>query len=219
VLLASGIASHAQFDQVQHAVDVAQQQTASSKQQFDASLALLGGNPDIAVDKHPSVQAAQAELDRAKLNLSYTVVTAPADGVVAKVEQLQAGDYINAAAPLFAMMQPQNQWIEANFKESQLTHMHVGQTAKIDIDAFPQKSLEARVVSLSPATGAQFAALPAENATGNWVKVVQRLPVRLELVDPKVRMQLHSGLSANVTVDTGSHHRLFGGEDNAGAAQ
>ncbi len=102
-----------------------------------AVLARLGGDPNIAVDDHPSVQQAQAALDRAKLNLSYTTIAAPADGIVTKVEQLQVGDYLNAATPAFALVSSQNVWIEANFKEVQLTHVEPGQQAEVLIDAYP----------------------------------------------------------------------------------
>jgi membrane fusion protein (multidrug efflux system) len=146
------------------------------------------------------VQQAQAELDRAALNLSYTVVSAPIDGIVTRVEQLQAGNYLNAATPAFALVSSHDVWIEANFKEVQLAHMRTGQLARVRIDAYPGRDFRAKVVSVSPGTGSEFSLLPAENATGNWVKVVQRLPVRLELEErvPPLR----SGLSATVRVDT-----------------
>jgi membrane fusion protein, multidrug efflux system len=143
-------------------------------------------------------------LDRAQLDLSYTIVKAPADGIVTKVEQLQVGDYIGASAPVFALVSTEDVWVEANFKEVQLAHMRPGQVATVDIDRIPGKQFSARVASLSPGTGSQFSMLPAENATGNWVKVVQRVPVRLQLtgVDPKLLLQ--AGLSAYVKVDTQS---------------
>jgi membrane fusion protein (multidrug efflux system) len=123
---------------------------------------------------------------------------------VTKVEQLQVGSYVNAAAPVFPMISDRV-WIEANFKETELTHMRPGQTATVSIDTYPDAELEARVQSLSPGTGLTFSLLPAENATGNWVKVVQRLPVRLSLAKPPADLPLHAGLSATVEVDT--HHR------------
>ena len=205
-LLASGISSQAQFDQAQHAVNSAQQQLASAQQQLASVLAMLDGKPDIDPAQHPSVQAAQAELDRAKLNLSYTTTTAPDDGIVAKVEQLQVGDYINAANPVFALISTRDVWIEANFKEDQITHMRAGQTASVKIDTYPDHHFTARVVSMAPGTGSQFSALPAENATGNWVKVVQRVPVRLELDQHDDNLPMHTGLSVVVEVDTGKHH-------------
>jgi membrane fusion protein (multidrug efflux system) len=209
-LFSSGIASQLQVDRVSHALDEARAQVAGAQQQISAVVANLGGNPNIAPDRHPMVQQAQALLDRATLNLSYTVVKAPSDGVVTRVEQLQVGSYISASAPVFALVSTGDIWIEANFKEDQLTHMRVGQTASVEIDSYPGKTFEGKVASVSPGTGSQFSVLPPENATGNWVKVVQRLPVRVELdrVDPA--FPLHGGLSANVSVDTRHQRRLFG---------
>ena len=209
-LLGSGIASQLQVDRVSHARDEAATQVAGAQQQIGAVVASLGGNPNVAPDRHPTVQQAQALLDRAKLNLSYTVVTAPSDGIVTRVEQLQVGSYINASAPVFALMSTGDTWIEANFKEDQLTHMRVGQTARVEVDSYPGKTFEGKVASVSPGTGSQFSVLPPENATGNWVKVVQRLPVRVELEHLDPAFPLHGGLSANVSVDTRHQRHLFG---------
>jgi membrane fusion protein (multidrug efflux system) len=206
-LLASGISSQAQFDQSSHALDAARQQVANVQQQIGVALADLDGNPDIAPERHPLVEQAQAELDRAQLNLSYTVISAPTDGVAAKVEQLQVGDYIAASAPVFALVSTRDVWIEANFKEVQLAHMRVGQAATIKIDRYPGRKFPAQVTSVSPSTGSQFSLLPPENATGNWVKVVQRVPVRLQLDGVDAAFILQGGLSADVTVDTGSPDR------------
>ena len=201
-LLKSGIASQAQFDQAAHALDAARQQVANVQQQIGVALANLGGNPNIAPERHPVVAQAQAALDRAQLNLSYTVISAPTDGVVAKVEQLQVGDTIAASAPVFALVSTGDVWIEANFKEVQLARMHPGQSATVKIDRYPGRTFSATVASVSPSTGSQFSLLPPENATGNWVKVVQRVPVRLELAHPDAEFPLQAGLSADVTVDT-----------------
>jgi len=203
-LLTSGIASQAQFDQASHALDAARQQVANVQQQIGVALANLGGDPNIAPARHPLVAQAQAALDRAQLNLSYTVVTAPTDGVVAKVEQLQVGDTIAASAPVFALVSTRDVWIEANFKEVQLARMRPGQTATIKIDRYPGRAFSAKVTSVSPSTGSQFSLLPPENATGNWVKVVQRVPVRLQLTHVDPGFLLQAGLSADVTVDTRS---------------
>jgi membrane fusion protein (multidrug efflux system) len=217
-LLQSGISSRAQFEQVQHAVEMAQSQLASARQQVGSVLAMLGGNPDLPLDAHPAVMQAQAALDKAKLDESYTVIVAPDDGVVAKVEQLQVGDYINAAAPLFTLVSSRDIWVEANFKEDELTYMRPGQSASVSIDAYPSNRCKAHVTSLSPGTGSQFSLLPPENATGNWVKVVQRVPVRLQLDDScglGSGLPLHAGLSAEVEVDTQHHRSLFGGSSKA----
>lgn len=200
-LVTSGISSRTQFDQASHALDAARQDVAGVQQQIGVALANLGGNPDIAPEKHPLVEEAQAVLDRAQLNLSYTVIKAPIDGVVTRVEQLQVGDYIAASAPVFALVATHDTWIEANFKEVQLAHMQPGQSAMVRIDRFPGKKFSAQVVSLSPGTGSEFSLLPPENATGNWVKVVQRVPIRLRLTDVDPNFLLQAGLSADVKVD------------------
>jgi membrane fusion protein (multidrug efflux system) len=209
-LLSSGIASQLQVDRGQHALDDAKAQVAGVQQQIGAVVANLGGNPNIAPERHPSVEQAQALLDRARLNLSYTVIGAPSDGVVTRVEQLQVGTYIAASAPVFALVSTGDVWVEANFKEDQLTHVRVGQVASVQIDSYPDRTFKARVVSVSPGTGSQFSVLPPENATGNWVKVVQRLPVRVELEQADPAFPLHAGLSANVSVDTRYERHLFG---------
>jgi membrane fusion protein (multidrug efflux system) len=208
-LLTTGAASQAQYDQSNHAYKIAREQLASKEQDVASTLASLGGDPDIPVAMHPMVQHAQAALDNAELNLSYTVVRAPEDGIVTKVDQLQAGDWVQGVdkgAPptsLFYLVSSKRLWVTANFKETELTHMRPGQPATVEIDTYPDVVFPARVQSLSPGTGLTFSLLPAENATGNWVKVVQRLPVRLtiEKLDPDA--PLHAGLSATVEVDTG----------------
>jgi membrane fusion protein, multidrug efflux system len=219
-LLASGIASQTQFDQAAHALDSARQEVANVEQQIGVALANLGGNPDIAPERHPLVEQAQAALDRAQLDLSYSVIVASADGVVAKVEQLQVGDYIAASTPVFALVSTHDVWIEANFKEVQLAHMHPGDAATVKIDRYPGRRFSAVVASVSPSTGSQFSLLPAENATGNWVKVVQRVPVRLQLENVDSGFLLQGGLSADVTIDTQSRDRKIaavGGPGSAGA--
>ncbi|HEY2403956.1 MAG TPA: HlyD family secretion protein [Steroidobacteraceae bacterium] len=210
-LLTAGISSQLQVDRVVHALEGARSDLAAAEQATNAVVANLGGNPNIEVDRHPTVQHAQAVLDRAKLNLSYTVVEASTDGIVTRVEQLQAGTYIAASAPVFALVVANDTWVEANFKENQLAHMRVGQQVDVHIDSYPGKTFVGTVASVSPGTGSQFSLLPAENATGNWVKVVQRLPVRIELksVNP-TEYPLHGGLSATVDVDTQYERHLFG---------
>jgi membrane fusion protein (multidrug efflux system) len=213
-LAAKGLTTQAQLDQATHALDDARSQLASVEQAINAVVASLAGNPDIDPAQHPEVQQAQAQLDRAKLNLSYATVTAPTDGVVTRVEELQVGNYVQAATPLFALVSTHDIWIQANFKEDQLAHMRPGQTAVVKIDSYPGKTFYGKLVSLSPGTGAQFSVLPPENATGNWVKVVQRLPVRIELEQLDANFPLKAGLSAVVSVDTLYHRHLFGTADN-----
>jgi membrane fusion protein (multidrug efflux system) len=201
-LLGSGTASQQQFDQARQAYENGRQQLASKQQDVAVALANIGGDPDIPLEQHPMVQHAQAALDRAELNFSYTEIRAPENGIVTKVEQLQVGNYVTASTPLFSLMSTDRIWVEANFKETELTHMRPGQQATVEIDTYPDAVFPAKVESLSPGTGLTFSLLPAENATGNWVKVVQRLPVRLSLDRFDADSPLHAGLSASVEVDT-----------------
>ncbi|MES2186947.1 MAG: HlyD family secretion protein [Pseudomonadota bacterium] len=205
----SGISSQSQLDAAAHALDEARSRITGVQQEAGAVVARLGGNPNIDAAQHPEVRQAQAALDRAKLNLSYTTVRAPADGVVTRVEELQVGSYMAASAPVFALVATHDLWLEANFKEDQLTHMRVGQEATVQVDSYPGKTFHARVASVSPGTGSQFSVLPPENATGNWVKVVQRLPVRIALTEVDADHPLQSGLSAVVDVDTRFKRHLF----------
>ena len=201
-LLASGVAAKAKFDEAQHRQEIAQQQVASVRQQIANLLANLNGDPDIDVEKHPLVAEARGAVDQAALDLSHTVVYAPADGMVAKLDRLQIGQYLDAAAPAFALVTTDHLWIEANFKETDLTYMRPGQRATIEIDSFPDHDLTAHVESIGAGTGAEFSVLPPQNATGNWVKVVQRIPVRLVIDPPASTEHLRIGMSTNVEVDT-----------------
>lgn len=208
-LVAEGISSQAQYDNAQLAAQTARQAIQTTNQQNASVQAQLMGNVNGPVADQPGVRAAQAALDRAQLNLGYTIVRAAQDGIVTKVDQLQVGDYVNAAKPVFSLAGT-HIWVEANFKENQLRYMRIGQGATIKVDAFPDLNLTAKLASFSPGTGNSFAILPPENATGNWVKVVQRLPVEFELDHVPTNVPLHAGLSVEVTVDTGHQRRLFG---------
>lgn len=209
-LLAAGISSQTQVEQLRHALDSARAAVNSGEQGLASALAALAGDPDLDSNQHPRVLQAKAELDRAELDLSHTLVHAPDDGVVAMVDKLQVGDFLPAATPAFALVSTRKVWVEANFKEVQLEHVLPGQHATVRIDVYSDREIEAHVVGVGPGTGAQFSLLPAENATGNWVKVVQRLPVRLEFDTREGLPLLRSGLSATVTVDTGAPARAPG---------
>lgn len=215
-LLAEGISSQSQYDQAMLSVQTARQSIQTSTQQAESVRAELSGDVAAPPERQPAVQAAQAALERARLNLGYTVVRAAQDGVVTRVDQLQLGNYVSAAKPVFALV-GKRIWVEANFKESQLRYMRLGQPATVSIDAYPGRTLAAHVTSFSPGTGNSFALLPAENATGNWVKVVQRLPVLLDFDAVPADLPLHAGLSADVTVDTGHVRHLFGPDTRAAA--
>jgi membrane fusion protein (multidrug efflux system) len=200
-LAASGVAARSTYDQVENAMQTAQHKVSSTQSDANNILAQLGGDANIPTDQHPTVQRTQAALEKAELDLSYTVVKAPENGVVTKVEQLQVGSYVTASTPVFSMMSDRI-WVEANFKETELTYMRPGQEATVDIDTYPDAQCSGKVTSLSPGTGLSFSLLPPENATGNWVKVVQRLPVRLAIECTPSDLPLHAGLSATVEVDT-----------------
>jgi membrane fusion protein (multidrug efflux system) len=208
-LLAEGISSQAQYDQARLAAQNAVQAIETSRQKNVGVAATIAGRVTGAVDQQPAVRRAQAALDRAKLDLSYTIVRARQAGIVTKVNQLQVGSYVQAARPVFTLAGTRL-WVEANFKEDQLDHMRVGQKADLKVDAFSDLMLTGHIVSFSPGTGNSFALLPAENATGNWVKVVQRLPVEIAIDRVPAGVPLHAGLSVEVTVDTGHRRHLFG---------
>jgi membrane fusion protein (multidrug efflux system) len=203
-LATSGIATRQQFDQTTMALDVARQKLASAQHDIGNVLAQLGGDPNIDIDNHPTVQRAKATLEKAELDLAYATVRAPETGIVTKVDQLQPGNYVTASTPVFSLISDRI-WVEANFKETELTNMRPGQDATVEIDTYPDHALHAKVASLSPGTGLTFSLLPPENATGNWVKVVQRLPVRLILDEVPPDAPLAAGLSVSVEVDT--HYR------------
>jgi membrane fusion protein (multidrug efflux system) len=202
-LVANDFTPREVYDRTETTLKVARQHVASIEQQIANTVVALNGDPDIEIDRHPTVRAAKAQLDRARLDLSYATVTAPDDGTVTRVEDLQVGNFVNAGAAVFSLLSSRSIWIEANFRETGLTYMRPGQEATIDVDAYPDRRFRAHVVSMSPGTGSDFAVLPPENATGNWVKVVQRLPVRLELDEIDPNRPLFSGISVTARVDTG----------------
>ena len=209
-LLAAGAVSQSEYDQAARQADAARLQITTAQAQVAQALASLGGQPNQSVDAHPSVRESNAQLARARMQQDWTVIRAPQDGRVTKVDQLQVGNYINAAAPVFHLV-TDRAWVSANFKEDQLRRMRPGQPATIKIDAYPNFKCVAAVDSLAPGTDQTFSMMPAENASGNWVKVVQRLPVRLRFnCNPPLEPQ--GGLSARVKVDTGYKRSLFGGD-------
>ena len=208
-LVVNDFTPRAVYDRAETDFKISRQHVASIEQQIANTVVALNGDPDIEIDRHPTVRAAKAQLDRARLDLSYAEVTAPDDGIVTKVDDLQVGNFVNPGTAVFSLLSSRRIWIEANFRETGLTHMHPGQEATIDVDAYPDRKFKAHVVSMSPGTGSDFAVLPPENATGNWVKVVQRLPVRLELDDVDLNQPLFSGISVTARVDTGYRRTWF----------
>ena len=210
-MAASGVSSLSQRDAAAQAVANDKAQLAGAQQQQAQVLASLGGQSNGPLAQTAAVRTAQAALDRAQLNRAYGEVRALQDGIVTRVEQLQVGDFVAAGQALFTLAAPRL-WVEANFKEDQLAYMRPGQPATVRIDAYPDRLYRLHVASLSPGTGNSFSLLPAENATGNWVKVVQRLPVRLVFDEDTadIAAPLAAGLSAKVSVDTAHRRTLFG---------
>ncbi|MEO8670935.1 MAG: HlyD family secretion protein [Tahibacter sp.] len=177
----------------------------------------LGGLPDAANETLPGYKLAMAQLAQTKLDLEHVVVRAPVDGVIGK-QDLQVGEFLGigqAAMPLVATRQL---WVEANFKETDLTHVEVDQVAQVEVDTYPGRKWKAHVASISPASGSEFSLLPAQNATGNWVKIVQRIPVRL-VIDPVPGAPvLRPGMSAEVEIDTGRQNAHYAKWFGSGAA-
>ncbi len=170
--------------------------------------AALGGNPDIPTDDHPAVSAAVAALDRAAYNLSLTTVTAPGDGLLYQATSFRPGQMVSAAAPLFVLIETGDVWIDANFKETQLAALTAGQPATVTCDIDPGHKLAGKVEAIGAGTGSEFSLLPAQNATGNWVKVTQRVPVRVRLDHPETALKLVAGMSCSVAIDTGRSRSL-----------
>ncbi len=221
-LAIKGVASAVKRDESQNDARAAADRVTTVKEKLRRVLTALNGNPEMPADEHAMVRDKTAARERAALDFARTNVRAPVDGVVVNL-RLQQGEQIKAATPLFALVAASRPWVEANFKETELTHVRVGQKATVVLDTYPDETWEALVESVSPATGAEFAILPPQNASGNWVKVVQRLPVKLRLLPHVGEQPLRAGMTATVTIDTGRQRSLglaslFGRDSHAKAA-
>jgi membrane fusion protein, multidrug efflux system len=210
-LAKSNYGSQLDLDNAATALVTAQAQLQLVKQQRSAALNQLLGNPDLPLDQFPAYVQAKAALDDAQRNLDLTTVRAPMDGVATQVDQIQLGRFTAAGTPVFSIIDISNPWVDANPKESDFTYVAIGQPVTIDVDAFPDHVFKGTVGSLSPGTGAQFAILPPQNATGNFVKVVQRVPVRIYFDrNDKYVQKLKAGMSAYTSIDTGHRRSLAG---------
>lgn len=201
-LLNRGHGTQARVDKTGHDLSMAKREAARSREDLQAALAELAGDADIPVEEHPAYLHADAMRQIAELNLSYTRVVAPTSGVLTRVT-VEPGEFVEAGDRLLAIVGTENLWVEANLKEVDLAGLRVGQKATVTLDSLPDIEWDATVGSISPATGSEFSVLPAQNATGNWVKVVQRVPVRLILADRPGADILRPGLTADVSIDTG----------------
>jgi len=191
------------------------------KKRLARMLAALMGKPEIAVDDHPLVREKRAERDRAALDLARTTIAAPICGTAVNVK-LQPGEQVRAMTPLFVVVGKTRPWVEANMKETDLTDVVPGQKAHVVLDIYPDITWAAEIDTISPATGAEFAILPPQNASGNCVKVVQRLPVRVRLLPRTGEPPLRAGMTATVTIETGrtrSLSALFHGSASAASAR
>jgi membrane fusion protein (multidrug efflux system) len=200
--------SESDYDEARNSYSVAQAQMSGVKQDIQRILSDLSGNPDIAPEDHPKVQAAQAKVDQAALDLRRATITAPGDGIVSQIDNIRPGTYLTAGRPAFSLVSNNDLWIDANLKETDLTFVKTGQEATISVDTYPGVEFVAEVESIGAGTGSEFSALPAQNATGNWVKVVQRIPVRLKLEPKPDQPQLRAGMSVEVEIDTGHSRSL-----------
>ena len=207
-LAGRGVTTGTALDEARHASDRADIQRALADQGVAMALAAIGGNADLSTDDHPTVRAALVALAMAAYDLAQTRVTAPADGVIYQASSFKTGQMVAPGQAVFALVETGDAWIEANLKETQLGDVAVGQTAEVTFDLAPDRIYAAHVTAIGVGTGAEFSLLPAQNATGNWVKVTQRVPVRLTLDSDATAQGLSSGVSAYVSIDTGRKRSL-----------
>ena len=184
-----------------HSVDTARQNITLLKQEEAEILARLDGDPNVLPEKVPSYQQAYASKLSAETMIKRATLMAPFDGIVSQLPK--EGDYARTGAPAFSIVGASDIWIEANYKETDLTHMRVGQAVDLHVDTYPGHPFKGHVTSISQATGAEFSVLPAQNSTGNWIKVVQRIPVRISVDEQKAGPPLRAGMSVVADVDTG----------------
>jgi membrane fusion protein (multidrug efflux system) len=210
-LVKNNFGSQLDLDNSATALVTASAQMELLRQKIATATAQLLGNPALPVEEFPPYALAKAALDQAERNLDHTVMRAPMPGVATQVDQIQLGRFVMAGSPVFSIIDVSNPWVDANPKESDFTYVAVGQSVTLDVDAFPNHVFKGTVGSLSPGTGAQFAILPPQNATGNFVKVVQRVPVRIYFdKNDQFVGKLKAGMSVYATIDT-NHRRSLAG--------
>lgn len=202
-LKSSAAYSKAAYDKAQNDLSVAQQKVSVAKAQAGAMLAQLGNDADQPVEQNPFYLQAQAAVDDAQRDLNDTVVKAPFDGVVTNVPAVQVGQYLKSGQQAFSLVSTTNIWVEASPKETELTYVQPGQAVIVTVDTYPDVEWHGVVGSISPASGSSFSMLPAQNTTGNWVKVVQRIPMIVNFTDLAGKPQLRVGMSVIVSVETG----------------
>jgi membrane fusion protein (multidrug efflux system) len=203
-LLPSGTASKATYDQARYTLETDKNKLDSLRQQAAVQLARLGGNPNIPVTQHPQYLQAKAQVDEAQRQLDHTAVRAPFAGIVTNVPSIAPGKYLAASTTAFYLVDRDHVWIDATPKETELTYVQPGQSVTVTVDTYPDAEWQGTVESVSPAAAQQFSLLPAQNTSGNWVKVVQRIPMRVRVdTTGKNRPPLRAGMSVEVEVNTG----------------
>ncbi|MBX6742256.1 MAG: HlyD family secretion protein [Acetobacteraceae bacterium] len=207
-LVNTSAVSRAAYDQARFGLQQAEQQLASLRAQAQVQLAKLGGSADIPVEQHPEYLQVQAQVAEARRQLDHTTVRAPFAGIVTQVSSLQPGQYLAASTPAFALVSTDHVWIDAQPKETDLTYVKPGDPVTVTVDTYPGRVWHGTVESISPASGATFSVLPAQNSSGNWVKVVQRIPVRIRVEQPEDAPRLRAGMSTEVSIDTGHVRHL-----------
>lgn len=195
------------MEEAQYSLAAARQHESEIRENRRKALISLRGDPDLPVENHPSVQLKTALRDQAAKDLSNTQIVAPADGIISNIS-LRTGEYVKAGSAVFSLIETSNLWIEANLKETQLTYISEGQEAEFVADSYPDVKWPSQVETISPATGAEFALLPAQNASGNWVKVVQRIPVRFSVTQTEGMPPLRAGMTVTVSIDTRRERKI-----------
>ena len=201
-LVARNFTSRTQFDSAEHDLRTAQENKIAAEHALAQILATLNGDVKNPLEKIPLYQRVKAQLDRVNLDLRRCTIKSPIDGIVSQVSEIREGDYLNIGMPIFSLVEIDRPWVEANYKEDQLTHVRPGQDTTFEVDMYPGVTWHGVIESIAPASGAEFALLPPENYSGNWVKVVQRIPVRISVDPLEHPLPLRSGMMAVVKVDT-----------------
>jgi membrane fusion protein (multidrug efflux system) len=188
----------------------AQLQAQYAAQQKGDTFNQLLGDAELPIEKFPAYIQAKAALDQAQRDLDHTTLRAAMGGTATQVDSIQLGRFVTAGTPVFSIVDDSAPWVDANPKETDITHLRVGQKVELDVDSFPDHTFHGTVQSVSPGTGAQFSILPAQNASGNWVKIVQRVPVRIVFDRDEDTARLRAGMSVNVAIDTKRSRSLAG---------
>lgn len=206
-LVTTQAGSQADVDTSTGTLVTAQLQAQFSSQQREDALNNLLGDPELPLEKFPAYMQAKAMLDQAQRDLDHTTLRAPISGTATQVDNIQLGRFVAAGGPILSIIDDSAPWVDANPKETDITYLRIGQKATLDVDSFPDRTFKGTVVAVSPGTGSQFSILPAQNASGNWVKVVQRVPVRIAFDKGEDTHLLRTGMSVNIEIDTG-HSRI-----------